>query len=77
MSAYPERYNEFLVDETLFADMPAGQYKYEVREAHSSHYGDYSALNIIETGQLDLVAATPINRKGYEPESGQKRGYAG
>ncbi len=76
-SSYPERFNEFNVDETLFESVAVGQYKYTVYEAFSPRYGNYEDLNIVETGQLEVRPATNINRLGYEATPGQRRGYAG
>lgn len=76
-STYPERYNEFPIDESLFEDKAVGQYKYDVYELPTSHYGDYTALNKIECGQMELKPATEINRKGYAAQTESRKGYAG
>lgn len=75
-SDYPDRYNEFSIDETLFDDVPAGQYSYDVYEQESSSNTDPDGLNKVECGKMVLNPAAEITRDGYTTETTIK-GYAG
>lgn len=77
ISAYPERYNEFNVLAASFDNAAPGQYKYDVYETATLENQDITILNKVESGQLELKPATPINRIGYEATPGQRKGYGG
>lgn len=78
ISEYPVRYNEFEVDQTLFAAAATGQYKYDVYEKPTDEVvADLTTLNKIECGQMELKPATEITRKGYDAPTTAKKGYAG
>lgn len=76
LSDYPDRFNEFDIDETLFADVPSGQYIYDVYEQMSNSNTDITGLNKIECGKMTLNPATEITRNGYTTGT-QIKGYAG
>jgi hypothetical protein len=76
LSEYPDRFNEFDIDETLFSNVPAGQYSYSVYEQESSTNTVTTGLNKIECGKMVLNPATEITRDGYTTTTTVK-GYAG
>lgn len=76
LSDFRDRYNEFEIDETLFAAVPAGQYGYEVYEQSSDTNTDTTGLNQIECGKMVLNPATEITKNGYTTTT-EIKGYAG
>jgi len=68
ISDSPSRYNEFNINGNAFADVPHGQYNYEVLEVDTDI--------IIENGKMNLLPETNNIIKGYEATT-TIRGYAG
>jgi len=67
-SIYPDRYNKYLINISLFSNVPSGQYNYEAFEVNTN--------TLLETGRLLLQPSVNIIRDGYTTETTIK-GYAG
>jgi hypothetical protein len=68
LSDYQDRYNKFLFDETLVANMPEGQYRYTVTQLENNVE--------LEAGKMLLQAANNIERNGYTQQT-ERKGYRG
>lgn len=68
LSDYQDRFNKFLFDETLVANMPEGQYRYTVTQQEDNI--------LLEVGKMLLLAANNIERNGYTPTT-ERKGYRG
>lgn len=74
LSAFPDRYNEFVIDGSLFAH--TGQWLYQVYEQESNTNTDTTGLSEVENGKADVVPSTSFSYKKYQPATAYKA-YAG
>lgn len=64
-SEYPERYNEFAIDASVFTDYQDGEWHYTIYEQSSSTNLDPALASEVENGKLKLNPATEFEYTTY------------
>lgn len=73
LSAYKSRFNEFVVNTSVFfTSASVGQWIYKVYEQASNSNTDETGLKLLETGKLNYLSDTQFTYKKYEPVTGYK-----